>query len=1625
MIIPGNTAVRYLDAFNHITRKIVGADQHQTEFIYIHHDGTVTLNDLNDYTNADVTSTFDLYPDGSLKAYRYNNTLEGTNEYVYIQYAQATPGQQQAFGSSGEFANGPVTSSISLKDGILETKTFVNGKPVLVEIENLNPETDVFHLKGTVDAAGIATISLTNVLHPAGLINTAAGSLTGMLNLNTSQLISDNGIGLVSDNGLGLVGQDGGTLISDAGWTFNATNSASLISDNGIGLIGQDGGSLITDYGAGLVGQDGGTLQAAQAAHNFNLNAMSMMFGHKSYKGPATFTEPPDDHGETAGSAGTIDVGQTIEGTLETDGDTDWYAIELEAGREYTFSMSGADSGVAFLEDPRLSLVDANGNPVLVEITPVADDDSGIGRDARITFTPTESGTYHVVASNFGHVNRGTYELSVEVSPTAAFVKSAAPMILDDASPIAGAPVMAYISAGEYAGGFVLAWIAFAEGQHPGHPSDGHLQVQIVTAQGLIVDLDVREEYTTYSPDHAGTYNDADDADPSIAVFADGSFVVTYTDSSYNYEANNAPKTRTTWVSIDANGDPAADGTMIPTEGPGEVRYGSTNADVVVLENGDWLTVLHRDGVDGVTPNTATNIQVSLNGANPDPTESLGGTDFFNVAGEMQYRAIAASKFGSGAVAVWTDVLGDNGSSSAPGGDPYSSFGVKGAVLSASGNVLATFDVNQQTDFGQVIWNGSQVADLGGGRFVVAWTSFDGGRRTDSFFRIFSYDDEEGGVVPVTNDIPLGDNLFVNNASIVALPSGGFAVVYSHDGTIYMRAYTESGAPSGNQTIVASGGASGTSAVVIEDGRIVVAFNQNGVLKLQHMEPNVAPTDITLNNSHINENSAATTLIGTLGAVDGNSITDSFTYEIVGGDGTFYIANGNELRFDSPFDSPIKSLDHETTPSYDIDVKVTDSAGISVTKTLTITVDNVNERPTGLTSNEDRVDEDLAVGGTAVTLQGIDPDSGTTFSYSLRDENGNALTGMPFEIVGNAIKLTAALDFETRTGYTFYVRVSDGTLATSSYNASGGDVRFTLSVDDVDDRAPHGINLYNNYTESIDEDETVGTIVGAFLANDTDTSDRDDIEYEILNSDGTFRLERTVDGYANLILDKALDHETDDSVDVTIRATDPGGRSFDKTFTFAVDDINEAPIITNGGTRKDITFAVGTSINTILYAIDASDPDGDDLTYDTNPAGYLFFDVDANGNLRFSSAPTAAGVHDFKIFARDEVGHQTYQDVRVTVTSSGPTNQAPVIIGDASIIKQVNENTTQVAMIEATDAEFQALTWSLGGPDAGKFKIVAVSNSYVGIEFKTAPDYETPTDIGTNNTYNLYVVATDSQGAFDVQSIAVQVQNVTETPPRITSNGSGTTATISLKENLSAVTTVTATGTAPITYSITGTDAADFIISSSTGALSFRNRPDFEKPADANKDNTYLVTVKASNGSLTDTQALTVKVLNDDGAAKNGSTAGDKLNGTTKEEMLNGKEGNDTIKALAGGDTIIGGKGADDLYGGPSDGAADTFKFLKGESGTTASTWDQLYDFVSGIDKIDLSGIDGDPKTGRQPVRLVTKFEAPGSKTDGQFRIVDTGANVNVEIDLNGDKKADMIIQVMNVASLAAGDFVL
>jgi hypothetical protein len=144
-----------------------------------------------------------------------------------------------------------------------------------------------------------------------------------------------------------------------------------------------------------------------------------------------------------------------------------------------------------------------------------------------------------------------------------------------------------------------------------------------------------------------------------------------------------------------------------------------------------------------------------------------------------------------------------------------------------------------------------------------------------------------------------------------------------------------------------------------------------------------------------------------------------------------------------------------------------------------------------------------------------------------------------------------------------------------------------------------------------------------------------------------------------------------------------------------------------------------------------------------------------------------------------------------------------------------------------------------------------------GVVVASAADPAPLTDPGTGG------FSGSGMESFQITGSATIVGGTTDSPPTITSNGGGATASISVAEDQSVITTVTATdldGDA-ITFGLAGgADAAKAVINPTTGVLSWITSRDFEAPDSAAGTNVYLVTVSATANGATDTQALTITV---------------------------------------------------------------------------------------------------------------------------------------------------------------------
>ena len=209
------------------------------------------------------------------------------------------------------------------------------------------------------------------------------------------------------------------------------------------------------------------------------------------------------------------------------------------------------------------------------------------------------------------------------------------------------------------------------------------------------------------------------------------------------------------------------------------------------------------------------------------------------------------------------------------------------------------------------------------------------------------------------------------------------------------------------------------------------------------------------------------------------------------------------------------------------------------------------------------------------------------------------------------------------------------------------------------------------------------------------------------------------------------------------------------------------------------------------------------------------------------------------------------QQVRVVTAPVGAPNRAPTLSGVSDTTFAEND-TAAVAAYTGADADGDSLTWSLAGTDASAFRWQGTGLRR-WLRFAAAPDFE------AKSTYRVTARVRDGS-ASATQAVTVRVTDVDEAPvlsgaadTTFAENGTGTAATYRA---------VDPEGDA-VTWSLTGADR-DTLRLSSGGKLSFRSAPDYEAPADTGADNAYEVRVRAFDGPLGDSLAVTVRVTDVD-----------------------------------------------------------------------------------------------------------------------------------------------------------------
>jgi hypothetical protein len=600
----------------------------------------------------------------------------------------------------------------------------------------------------------------------------------------------------------------------------------------------------------------------------------------------------------------------------------------------------------------------------------------------------------------------------------------------------------------------------------------------------------------------------------------------------------------------------------------------------------------------------------------------------------------------------------------------------------------------------------------------------------------------------------------------------------------------------------------------------------------------------------IDENSGSGQVIYTADATDDADISGGVTYSL---------AEGSDAALSIDENTGAVTLsanpDFEAQSSYNFSVVATDAAGnASEAKVVAVGINNVDEIAPVITSSyvaddsvtEIKEDSDYLGGEEVYTITATDLDANDDkdLTYGFLGSH----IGFDINPVTGVVFTTSDLnpDFEDQEQHSFVVFASDGV------NESVG-LPVTVVIVNIDDTAP----VITSSSSAVIIEET-GANQEVYTAIADDSGDVSDTPITFSLAEGSDAA-LSIDADTGVVtLSDNPDYEAKTSYDFTVLASDGNGNTGSKSVTL---NIANNPLETevavpltglvssvfeNSGSNQTI-YSAG-QVSGIIYS----------LTANSDPA----FEIDpVTGSVKLTVNPVfeSQDQYNFTVVATNLLNQTAQNDFVLNILAVD--GEAPIIISDALALVDVEEEQDIpeggliIYIAEVQDSNEQGLNFALA---SGHHPSLNIDNVGV-VRLMDSPDFESQTQ------FNFTVIVSDAAGNSSEKAVVLQVNNIDEVPPEITS-GSVAAAIDENSGSDQVIYTATADDSADtsdgVTFSLAeGSDAA-LRIDADTGAVTLLANPDAEVQSE------YSFLVKATDAAgLSEKQAVSLSINNLDEVA--------------------------------------------------------------------------------------------------------------------------------------------------------------
>ena len=464
--------------------------------------------------------------------------------------------------------------------------------------------------------------------------------------------------------------------------------------------------------------------------------------------------------------------------------------------------------------------------------------------------------------------------------------------------------------------------------------------------------------------------------------------------------------------------------------------------------------------------------------------------------------------------------------------------------------------------------------------------------------------------------------------------------------------------------------------------------------------------------------------------------TDPISYSLSGGpDSSFFSLSGNTLSFTGTanYEAP---NDTNKDSVYEVSVTVS-SRSVSKPQAIYVQVADAPEAPVISTASIDNVKENIT---SVATISASDEDAGSVLTYSLLDSGGAKDEKLLSINESGVVTFISAPNYESPSDFNldntveFTAVVSDGSLTAQA--------DYSFEIIDVNESPSIATTEISDIAEGVSSIATIS-------ASDPDAGAS--LSYSLVDSNGakdegllSINLSTGVVAFiAAPNFETPTDVGADNKIEFSVLVSD-GSLEVSQDYSFSITNVNEGPTIST----SSFSIAEGS---TAIGTIAASDPDASStLSYAISGTDSSKFSINASsGAVAFLSppnfeSPTDNGLdntYNFTVTVSDGFLSSS-QSIAVAV---GNVNEAPSF-SIASAQSYVENSGATISVVANDPDASSSLTYTLSGADASKFTI---SSSGV-LSFSSAPDYEIPSDSGSNNIFNLSVAVFDGVNSSSV-----------------------------------------------------------------------------------------------------------------------------------------------------------------------------------------------------------------------------------------------------------------------------------